>query len=403
MTPVSGPAPSTHSQAAALAIEDGRRSYSHRFMQIERSSPGDGFVTGRGGRWIVEPFLHIDPDRLYNPLTDLTLAVDSPGYPEMRGLLENAASAEPLAGPMSLLTEQGWLVAEGDDLASRYRLKYVSLEANTSCNQACFFCPVSLGQRASHDMSMELYERIVGQLAAYRPTLEGVSMVQYNEPTLDTRFLDRVRVLRQHGLAPAVLTNGSGLTPSRVDAIMDMGGLRFLSVNLSTLDAERYARDRGGDHLKVVLRNLDYVRDRRLAPEMVIAVLGTGDPVHRRDHQEIAERFRGSCFDVRYYEVMNRAGNVPLGLRPPERRRQLCGCEQTGSRPLQWLHITAHGTCVLCCQDYREQYVIGDLQRQTVEEVLSGPAVARLRRWAYGLEEAPADFICRDCIYARTR
>ena len=26
-----------------------------------------------------------------------------------------------------------------------------------------------------------------------------------------------------------------------------------------------------------------------------------------------------------------------------------------------------------------------------------------LRRWVYGMEEAPADFLCRDCIYALTR
>jgi pyruvate-formate lyase-activating enzyme len=360
-------------------------------------------MTGGGGRWIAEPFLHIETDRLYNPLTDRNLAADDPGYGEIRRLLDDAASAETLAAAMPWLVEHGWLVAAGDDLAARFNLKYVSLEANTTCNQACYFCPVSVEARAPHVMSMEFYERIVSQLTAYRRTLEGVSMVQYNEPTLDTRFLERVRVLRHHGLAPAVLTNGSGLTPSRVDAIMEMGGLRFLSVNLSTLEADRYARDRGGDHLKVVLRHLEYVKDRRLAPEMVIAVLGIGDETHRRDHREIAERFRGSCFEVRYYEVMNRAGNVPLGLRPPAPRQRLCGCEQTGSRPLQWLHITPHGTCVLCCQDYREQYVIGDLHRQTVEEVLAGPAVARLRRWAYGLDEAPVDFICRDCIYARTR
>jgi hypothetical protein len=29
--------------------------------------------------------------------------------------------------------------------------------------------------------------------------------------------------------------------------------------------------------------------------------------------------------------------------------------------------------------------------------------MALLRKWVYGVEEAPADFICRDCIYAITR
>ena len=31
------------------------------------------------------------------------------------------------------------------------------------------------------------------------------------------------------------------------------------------------------------------------------------------------------------------------------------------------------------------------------------PEMARLRRWVYGLEEAPQDFICRGCTFALTR
>jgi hypothetical protein len=29
--------------------------------------------------------------------------------------------------------------------------------------------------------------------------------------------------------------------------------------------------------------------------------------------------------------------------------------------------------------------------------------MALLRRWVYGMEEAPPDFMCRNCIYALTR
>jgi hypothetical protein len=58
---------------------------------------------------------------------------------------------------------------------------------------------------------------------------------------------------------------------------------------------------------------------------------------------------------------------------------------------------------VLCCEDSSERYVVGDLTRQSVTEVLTGPAFARMRRLAYGLDPAPPDFICRRCIFARTR
>lgn len=71
------------------------------------------------------------------------------------------------------------------------------------------------------------------------------------------------------------------------------------------------------------------------------------------------------------------------------------------SRPIQHLHITPLGRCVLCCEDYDEAYVGGDLNTSTIDEVMSGPELAKLRRWSYGIDDAPDDFMCRKCTYAR--
>ena len=58
---------------------------------------------------------------------------------------------------------------------------------------------------------------------------------------------------------------------------------------------------------------------------------------------------------------------------------------------------------MLCCQDYHHEHVVGDLHEESLREILSGPRMALLRRWVYGMEEAPPDFMCRNCIYALTR
>ena len=127
----------------------------------------------------------------------------------------------------------------------------------------------------------------------------------------------------------------------------------------------------------------------------------TGDDAHVRNLAAIERRFAGSRFVVKSFGVMNRAGRIPIGLRPVEPHPRLRGCNQMGSRPLQHLHITPHGKCVLCCEDYDEKYVVGDLTTHTIAEVLESDEIAKLRRWVYGVEEAPEDFMCRDCVFAR--
>ncbi len=278
---------------------------------------------------------------------------------------------------------------------------YVSLEAHTLCNQKCYFCPVAYAPRKSYFMPTEMFERIVGELTSYRDTLEGVILINYNEPTVDPRFVDQCRTLIEAGLPVAVNTNGSGLTPKKVDELMAIGRLRFLLINLSTIDPEEYQRTRGVGHLKTVIKNVDYANRLQVADEMVILVLGEDDEHHEQTFAAISERFAGGTFEVRRFDLMDRAGRIAVGKKPPEPHRRLAGCDNLGSRPLQHLHITPQGRCILCCEDYDEKHVVGDLNEQSIEEVLEGDALALLRRWIYGQEAAPDDFMCRHCIYAR--
>lgn len=341
----------------------------------------------------ANPFLHVDADRVHNPLSDRSLVPGDAAYASFRAFEATGVADD-------ALVQDGWVVRSGTDLSRQHHLRIVSLETMTTCNQKCYFCPVSIAPREDETMPDALFERIVEELKAF-PMLESVFLQSYNEPTLDRRFLDHCRMLRAAGLPVAVLSNGSGFTPAKTDALIADAPLRYLCINLSTLDRERYRKDRGEDHLPAVLRNVDYMSDKPLAMQMKIVVLGTGDDVHRGDFESIRDRYAGSRFEVEQHVVMDRAGWLDVGLKAAERNRPLRGCDNVGSRPLQHLHITPRGRCVLCCEDYDEKYVVGDLRESSIAEVLAGEELAKLRRWVYGIEEAPEDFMCRDCIFAR--
>jgi hypothetical protein len=380
-------------------------------VSIESSAPPDprtslrlGPSSGNARRLSVSPFVHVGSDRVYNPLSDRALEQGDVRYDALRALLSGHLQLDELDEALGrALEDELWLLPEGEDGSRAFRLKYVSLEAHTICNQACFFCPVSIAPREKHFMPTELYERILDQLTAHAVTIEGVFMINYNEPTVDPRFVDQVRSIRSHGLPPAVLTNATGLTPRRVDELCELGGLRYLSVNLSTLDREKYRRDRGTDQAELVARHLDYAATRPLAEYMEIVVLGEDDEPHRDSFAEIQGRYAGTRFRVVSRRLMDRAGYLDVGDTASHQGRRLGGCENSGSRPLQHLHVTPHGRCVFCCEDYDEKYVVGDLSHQSLDEVLTGDEFARLRRWAYGVDEAPDDFICRNCVFALGR
>jgi MoaA/NifB/PqqE/SkfB family radical SAM enzyme len=229
-----------------------------------------------------------------------------------------------------------------------------------------------------------------------------VFLSNYNEPTIDPLFEERCLALFARGLPVSLLTNASHFGPDRADRLARAGRFRYIGINLPTLDPVRYESMHGTRDLARVLANIDALAAREISEETAIVVLGNNDEAHRRDVAGIRERFGPRGWDVKSFRIRSRPASGTFVPEPPP-VKELRGCELMGSRPFEHLHVTATAKAVLCCQDYYEKLTVGDLKTQTVAEILGGDVMARLRRWTYGVEEAPADFLCRRCEFALGR
>jgi len=363
-----------------------------------RSGPAAGSVTVE--REVASPFLHDRGASLYNPLSGVTLPKES----EAGRALAQIAGGENGIDPAVLehLRAARFLIEDVDAEARRTHLMYVSLETCTSCNHRCPFCPVSVDPREREVMSQELFESLVDQIVEVGGKSVVVFLSNYNEPTVDPLFEERCRVLFDRGLPVSILTNASHFTPDRGERLAAMGRFRYIGINLPTLDPERYEKLHGTKDLARVVANIDELRAGELAEETAIVVLGDEDEAHARDVEAIRARFAPRGWQVRPFKIRSRPASGTYVPEPPP-IRHLRGCELMGSRPFEHLHITATAKAVLCCQDYYEKLTIGDLKTQTVAELLGGDAMARLRKWTYGVEEAPTSFLCRRCEFALGR
>ena len=354
--------------------------------------------------YVVEPFLHYGEAVVYNPLTDLALADPDPLYASLLRFSDAAGKDRAtFPEPRDPLIAAKWLVPSNEAGAARFRLKSVQIETHTICNHACRFCPVSLSRRDNYFMPTALYTNIIRQVSVLKDTLEGVWLHNYNEPTIDTRLAELVKIAWEHGLTPCLNSNGSGLTVSVVEALLRAGGFGSIAINLSTLDPHRYAQQRGADHLELVKANLERLKLSPLAPQMHIVVVGNGDAREEADFDEIARFFEGSLFAVRHYPHNNRAAALATGVSGDLQDPRLGGCEFLGSRPLQHLTIDAYGNVVICCQDYYSKNCAGNLNTETLSSILTGAKMQALRNLVYGLLPAPSDFICRKCPFVLRR
>ena len=357
-----------------------------------------------GKKMKLNPYLHFDQSSIYNPCNDGRINSTDRQYEILRELINGECDVGKIEDcEVGDLVERQFLIPGNYDPSEQYFLKFVSLETHSVCNQGCYFCPVSLGKKDKIFMTDALFDSILDQLANHADSLEGVFLNGYNEPTLDKRLYDQLCRFSEREIPVALNSNATGLTPDLVGKIAELDVVSFLSVNLSTLDRERYLRERRGDHLDVVLRNVDYLSKSDYFERMQIVVLGAGDDDHARDFEMISNRYWGTSFKIVSYPVNDRTGSIPLVGKSSVYHESIKGCEQTGSRVIQHLHINPEGKCIICCQDYHENYVVGDLNSQTIHQVMSGAEMQKLRKLTYGIENAPKDFICRHCEFAIRR
>jgi hypothetical protein len=349
----------------------------------------------------VSPYLHARGSLLYNPTSGASLPKDGPEYRALSNIRQGLpAGADPAV--LEHLRAARFLIDDLDAETRRTHLLFVSLETCTTCNHRCPFCPVSVDPREREVMSQELFESIADQVVAIGERGVVVFLSNYNEPTVDPLFEERCLALFSRNLPVSLLTNASHFDAARADRLASAGRFRYIGINLPTLDPARYERMHGTRDLARVLANIDALAARKIAEETAIVVLGDNDEAHRRDLAEIRERFGPRGWEVKSFRIRSRPASGTFVPEPPP-VKELRGCELMGSRPFEHLHITATARAVLCCQDYYEKLTVGDLKTQTVAEILGGDVMARLRRWTYGVEEAPADFLCRRCEFALGR
>jgi radical SAM protein with 4Fe4S-binding SPASM domain len=64
--------------------------------------------------------------------------------------------------------------------------------------------------------------------------------------------------------------------------------------------------------------------------------------------------------------------------------------------PFRELNVYSDGKAVLCCDDWNEEYVVGDLNTQSLGEIWRGEALTRARK--AHLESRGADLsVCAKC------
>jgi len=270
----------------------------------------------------------------------------------------------------------------------------VDIELSSVCNLHCPMCYTITDEFAvkvnTTRMDWNLYTKIIdeigGKVPAIRLSLRG-------EATLHKRFVDCIRYAKEHGIREvSALTHGGKLTLPFFKEIA-AAGIDWITISIDGV-GETYERIRKPLKFDEMLANIKaisaYKRENSLR-RPVIKVQGIW-PAIRENPKRYYDTFSPYVDLVAFnplIDYLGNDGNIEY--------LENFTCPQQYQR----LVIGADGLVMKCSNDEENQEVVGDIRRESVQEVWRGEkleAVRALHKQSRGFMESA---VCRRCYLPR--
>jgi MoaA/NifB/PqqE/SkfB family radical SAM enzyme len=255
-------------------------------------------------------------------------------------------------------------------------------------------CPIDQMQREKGYMKHELFISIIDQLLAMPDYTKKKRIVLHGtgEPLLSKDFLQNVEYPGLAELANNtafgirevdVTSNGVLMTEQIAERLLCAKALKWIRISLNSSRRNVYNQIQRKGNYDVVIENIRMLKrmSRDFPVKVNIQYLQTS--LNIDETQQEFESVLGFAFDDKVYWTQK--DGVSYGQQLPKDREQIVVTHNLGDqKPLhcfpRGLIVMWDGTVVGCCIDYDNLQPCGNLQYQTVKEVVSSNYIRQLAR-----------------------
>lgn len=269
----------------------------------------------------------------------------------------------------------------------------ISIEPTTSCNLRCPECPSGLRSftRPTGMLQQDLFKNVIDQLA---PTLSYLTFYFQGEPYLHPQFLPMVKYASDKGIYTATSTNAHYLKDEAAQQTVE-SGLDRLIISIDGTSQDTYQSYRvGGDLSKVIEGTKNIIAWKRKLKSKTPHVIFQFLVVKPNEHQisEVYKLAKELGVDevklktAQIYDFENGSELIPTQDKYSRYKLNASGkysiknnLDNNCWKMWQSCVITWDGKVLPCCFDKDAQYGMGDLTKQSFEEIWFGEKYQQFR------------------------
>lgn len=261
---------------------------------------------------------------------------------------------------------------------SKLSFDVIQIQTIDSCNARCITCPHPQIYHTNKLMDEDLFQKIILDIkdnVSFTGVFnQGIHLYLQNEPLVDHTLFDRVDfVYNTTGQMVFLISNGL-LLPKLHKQIME----HPIKMNISLYyeNMEDFNTFHGVNASQAFIDN--------------IASLHNGNNINI-----IKSFFNHSIEEIKSGEnlkIFSRCGFLNGGKILHDK---VGGCKR--NRHDRRLHILHDGNVVLCCNDFIKEVILGNLNHQTIREVVESDLYKTIINKVNGNIESETNFVCKRC------
>lgn len=257
------------------------------------------------------------------------------------------------------------------------RPQHLAFEITGACDAKCIHCPRQGMDRPKRQMNFELFKKMVDQAAEMR--IPDLVPNGYGEILLINNLEDYLGYIRskRHPFRILVNTNGYRMTDEKIELFFRYK-VRLLNITIDGATAETAQAVRIGLVTHQIEDNIHRLLAQRKARRLNYPKIRVGMvliPQNRHEGLAFLNKWRGVADQVGLGGFSSRLESVDAMPAANGTPHEVHPC----LLPFRELNIWSDGKAVLCCEDWNEENLVGDLNIQSLKEIWHGVALRHAR------------------------
>lgn len=289
-------------------------------------------------------------------------------------------------------------------LASPFVLQ---VETANICNLKCRFCPVGDQDLLKQSgvnlgiLTMDLFKKTIDDLSDFEEKIKTMHLYGNGEPLLNKNFHEMVKYAKKSERIEIIdtTTNGLLLIPEKIDSIIK-AGIDKINVSINGISSEQYAKTTDSKvKFEKLLSNLCYLYKNR--GECKILIKSISELYNEDDKKRFFDIF-SPVADYIFLENLT----DPWPDHKVENTLGINSKRSAFSDKIEHKHVCSpifytlimnfDGTISLCCVDWKNRALIGDVKKSSLKEIWYSDALYN-HQMQHLKGKRHKNPICREC------